>query len=221
MRNLTTFLSLAAIALTWRENAGMAEDSPKNLRDQSEIVKLAVGDSAPMFKSVDECGREWASADHVGRKFLVIYFYPADFTTGCIKQAEAFRDAMNALADKGVTVVGVSGDSVQNHGLFKRTWKLNYPLLSDESAVVAAKFGVPVKAGGKVVPYGPDRKRLLDENGDSLHLERKTTFARWTIVVGKDGKILYKNVVVRPAEDARQVLELVEKLEAGSESGRN
>lgn len=185
-----------------------------------KLVDLPIGEVAPAFESVDDRGQRWVSADYVGKKYLVLYFYPADFTTGCIKQAETFRDTMNRLSEQGVQVIGISGDSVKNHELFKQSWMLNYTLLADEEGRVAKKFGVAVQPGGNVVPSGPDRKRILDENGESFRLQRSATFARWTFIIGKDGKILYKNTEVQPAKDSRQVLEFIENLEkagAGTE----
>src|SRR5262245_57986346 len=80
---------------------------------------LKVGDPAPKFDSIDDQGKPWKSSDHVGKKVLVVYFYPADMTPGCTKQACGFRDDMGKLAGKNVEVVGVSGDSVANHKVFK------------------------------------------------------------------------------------------------------
>ena len=57
-------------------------------------AKLKVGDKAPKFEAQDADGETWKSSDHVGKKVLVLYFYPADFTTGCTKQACGFRDDM-------------------------------------------------------------------------------------------------------------------------------
>ena len=70
-----------------------------------------VGDKAPAFQSVDENGKTWKSTDHVGKKIVVLYFYPADFTGGCTAQACGFRDNLKDLSSKNVEVVGVSGDS--------------------------------------------------------------------------------------------------------------
>src|SRR5271168_3386075 len=74
-----------------------------------------VGDAAPAFESKSDDGKAWKSEDHVGKQVVVIYFYPADFTGGCTKQACAYRDDFKKFTDKGVEVVGVSGDSVQGH----------------------------------------------------------------------------------------------------------
>src|SRR5437762_10780768 len=76
---------------------------------------VKVGDKAPEFEAQDEQGKTWKSKDHVGKKIVVVYFYPADFTGGCTKQACGFRDDLGKLADKGVEVVGISGDTVKTH----------------------------------------------------------------------------------------------------------
>ena len=78
-------------------------------------VDLKVGDKAPKFEAMDDTGKLWKSADHVGKKIMVVYFYPADFTGGCTKEACGYRDDYSALTEKGVDVVGVSGDSVHGH----------------------------------------------------------------------------------------------------------
>jgi len=91
-------------------------------------VDLNVGDEAPKFVSVGDDGKPWKSEDYVGKKIVVVYFYPADLTGGCTKQACGFRDGMKKLQKEGVEVVGVSGDSVENHKLFKKSPRLElYP----------------------------------------------------------------------------------------------
>ena len=215
MRNLIAVLTLLALARFTTCGLSAAEE---NAHTKSAPVNLSVGAAAPIFNSIDDRGKPWASGDHVGKQYMVIYFYPADFTTGCTKQAATFRDTMNLLADQDVSVIGVSGDSVLNHRLFKKAWKLNFTLLADEAGEIAAKFGVPIQPGGKVVPRGPDRKILTDENGKQVRLERKTTFARWTFIIGKDGKILYKNTKVQPVNDSQQVLGFIAKLKKESKS---
>ena len=116
-------------------------------------VDLEVGNVAPAFAGADEQGPEWKSSDHVGKKIVVVYFYPADFTGGCTKQAESWRDNMNSIVAKGVEVIGISGDAVLNHKLFKESWKLNFTLLADGEATIAKQFGacVVLKGCGTVV----------------------------------------------------------------------
>ena len=108
----------------------------------AEDVKLEVGAAAPEFTSKDDTGKDWKSTDHVGKKIVVVYFYPADLTAGCTKQACGFRDDMAKLQQDGVEVVGVSGDSVANHKIFKDEKKLNFTLLADEDHAVAERYGV-------------------------------------------------------------------------------
>ena len=175
-------------------------------------VDLEVGNVVPAFAGTDERGQEWKSSEHVGKKIVVVYFYPADFTSGCTKQAESWRDNMNSIVAKGVEVIGISGDAVLNHKLFKESWKLNFTLLADGEATIAKQFGVPTRGGGRVRPRGPDRQYLVDEAGERIVLERKATFARWTFVVAKDGTIVYKNTKVNPAKDSLQVLEFIDGL---------
>jgi peroxiredoxin Q/BCP len=170
---------------------------------EEDKTELKRGDKAPSFQAIDDQGKTWKSSDHVGKKVIVVYFYPADFTGGCTKQACTYRDDMDKLTAKNIEVVGVSGDSAKTHALFKKHHKLNFTLLADEKGEIAKKFGVPVKAGGKVDGF--------DENGKRIKVERGVTIPRWTFVIGKDGTIIYKNPKVSPAQDSKQILEVVEK----------
>ena len=169
------------------------------------MFSLKVGDSAPEFEAKDDQGKLWKSKDHVGKKVVVVYFYPADMTGGCTKQACAFRDSKDDLKKAGVTVVGVSGDSVRNHQLFKKAHSLNFPLLADEDGRVAKAFGVPVRGGGEV-------NRTID--GVEEVLVRGVTASRWTFVIGPDGRIAHKNTKVNAAEDSKSVLKVVQQLTA-------
>jgi peroxiredoxin Q/BCP len=167
--------------------------------------ELQVGDKAPTFNLRTEADKTWSTSDHYGKKWIVIYFYPGDFTPGCTTQANAFRDAMNKLTEKGVEVVGVSGDSVKTHELFKKAQKLNFTLLSDEDGTVAKQFGVPLSKGAKV--------KAKDAEGNPFEFERAGTAARWTFIVDKNGKVVYKNTKVTPADDAKKILEFITKAE--------
>jgi peroxiredoxin Q/BCP len=165
---------------------------------------LKVGDAAPVFESVDDQGKPWKSADHVGKKIVVVFFYPADFTGGCTKQACGFRDDLAKLTDKGVEVVGVSGDSAKTHAQFKKEHKLPFTLLADEKGETATKFGVPVKVG--------EAKAKVKVGGEETEIVRGATIQRWTFVIGKDGKVVYVNPKVTAPNDSKDVLEVVEKL---------
>lgn len=166
---------------------------------------LNVGDVAPAFQSTDANGLTWKSSDHLGKKFIVVYFYPGDFTPGCTAQAKKFQENMNKLYDQGAEVVGVSGDSAKTHALFKDAYKLTYTLIADEKGELAKKFGVPVSKGADVKFRQPD-KTLLE-------FKREVTTARWTFLIGLDGKVLYKNTKVNPVDDSKQISVILEKLE--------
>ncbi len=163
-----------------------------------------VGDPAPTFEAQDDQGKTWKSSEHFGKKIVVIYFYPADMTGGCTAQACAFRDDMGELADKEVEVVGVSGDSVENHQLFKKAHGLNFTLLADVDGKVADAFGVPKTVGEKTV------KAVID--GVTHDLTRNVTTQRWTFIVDRDGKIAYKDPSVNARQDSQKVLAALDKL---------
>jgi thioredoxin-dependent peroxiredoxin len=168
-------------------------------------VDLQVGDPAPVIEARTDEDKTWTSADHYGKKWVVVYFYPGDFTPGCTAQANAFRDAMHKLNEEGVAVVGVSGDSVATHKLFKSHHKLNFPLLADEKGEVAKAFGVAVNKGGK--------SPTINEKGEKAQADRGVTIARVTVVIGLDGNIAAIDTVGNAGGDAKRIEELVSKLE--------
>jgi peroxiredoxin Q/BCP len=168
-------------------------------------IDLKVGDVAPAFQAIDDQGATWKSSDHVGKKYIVVYFYPGDFTPGCTAQAKAFQDNMNKLYDQGAEVVGVSGDSAATHALFKKAFKLEFTLLADETGRLAKQFGVPTSPGAEV--------RAKDEDNKVVRLKREITAARWMFLIGLDGKVIYKNTKVNPVDDSKQVGAILEKLE--------
>jgi peroxiredoxin Q/BCP len=165
--------------------------------------ELKVGAKAPDIQATDDQGKSWKLADRLGKKVVVVYFYPADFTGGCTKQACSYRDNFQKLADMGVEVVGISGDSAKTHSLFKQEHKLPFTLLADESGAIAKSFGVPVKAGGTV---------KVKVAGQELTITRGATASRWTFVIDKQGQIAYRNDKVNAAEDSKAILEVIEKL---------
>ena len=199
---------LMALALMVCGTIQAAED-PK---PEAPAAGLAVGESLPAFESTDEQGLPWKSADHVGKKVLVLYFYPGDFTGGCIKQAEAYREGLAKLEELGVELVGVSGDEAATHKLFKETYGLKHALLADPEGKLAKLVGVPVSAGGRVSPTTPDRKPIPDADGKRSVFERPVTIARWTLVVDKDGKIASLRNIVDPVTDSEDVRKIVEAL---------
>jgi thioredoxin-dependent peroxiredoxin len=161
---------------------------------------LSSGDNAPVFKAPADDGSTWNIQDVLGKKYIVVYFYPAAMTGGCTKQACSYRDHRDDLLEAGVEVVGVSGDRVENLRLFKEAENLNFTLLSDEKGDIARAFGVPVGDGGTVT-------RTI---GDTEHeLVREITTRRWTFIIGKNSKIIYKNDSVNAENDTEEVLNFI------------
>jgi peroxiredoxin Q/BCP len=180
-------------------NATPAQDKIKDV-----AVKLKVGDKAPSFKSIDEEGKTFNSSDVIGKKTLVLYFYPADFTGGCTSQACGFRDDIDKLNAKGVRVVGVSGDSVETHKLFKAKHKLPFTLLADGKAEIAKAYGVPFK-------LGEGKAKGENEKGEKIDVVRTATINRWTVVIDKGGRIASIDMVGNAAGDAKRVADLVKE----------
>jgi len=170
---------------------------------EAQEVSLNVGDKAPKFKAVADDGKVWNSKKIVGKKNLVVYFYPAAMTGGCTKQACAYRDAREDLSSVDAEVVGISGDEVQNLELFKRENQLNFTLLSDPKGKIAQMFGVPVREGEKSIER--------EVEGVLYTLKRGLTTMRWTFVIDKEGKVIYKSSDVNAAEDSKAVLEALRK----------
>src|SRR5262249_21814935 len=96
---------LGVVALAYL-GANSAQAHGKKAKQKAQL-KVKVGDTAPDFESVDEQGKAFKSKDVVGKTIVVLYFYPADFTGGCTKQACGFRDDIEKLEGAGVLVVGV------------------------------------------------------------------------------------------------------------------
>lgn len=170
---------------------------------QAQDSALKVGDRAPSFEALDDRGQLWRSADHVGDKLLVVYFYPAAMTGGCTKQACAFRDDRTTLTSLGAEVVGISGDRVENLKVFKGQNRLNFPLLSDSAGTIARAFGVPLKAGGVIT-------RTVD--GREIELKRDVTTARWTFIIDRNGRIAYRDTEVDAEGDSKAVISAIRRM---------
>jgi peroxiredoxin Q/BCP len=165
---------------------------------------FAVGDKAPQFNANTHTGDLWQAEDRVGRgKYVVVYFYPAAMTGGCTKQACSYRDQAADLGKLDVEVIGISADPVNNLKLFRDAHNLNFTLLSDVNGFVARLFGVPVTKGGSF-------NTTID--GKEIVLKRPCTFARWTFILGKDGKVLYKDTHVDAPNDSRKAIEFLRNL---------
>lgn len=169
----------------------------------AQDTSLNEGDDAPEFQAISVDGDIWKSEDHIGESLLVVYFYPAAMTGGCTAQACSFRDDKTVLTEMGAEVIGVSGDTIENLEIFKRANSLNFPLLSDTEGNVARAFGVPVRDGGTT-------SHIVD--GEEVELTREVTAARWTFIIDREGKIVYKDTEVDAEGDSQTVINAIRQL---------
>lgn len=142
-------------------------------------MELKVGDRIPNFISKDTEGNDFDSQDFVGKKPLVIYFYPKDNTPGCTTQACSFRDQYEDFKDLGAEVIGISSDDVSSHKKFATQYKLPFILLSDSDKEIRKLFGVPSNMFGLLpgrVTYVIDRdgeiKMIFDSMMASKHIPK-------------------------------------------------
>jgi peroxiredoxin Q/BCP len=125
--------------------------------------KVKVGDSAPDFALPNQSGETLRLRDLVGKKIIVLYFYPKDFTLGCTAEACAFRDNYEVFKEAGAEVVGVSSQSVDSHKRFALANQLPFILLSDEDSKVRKLYGASSAFGlmpGRVT-YVIDKKGIV------------------------------------------------------------
>lgn len=137
-------------------------------------MTLEIGDKVPDFNVPTDSNDHISLSDYRG-KTLVLYFYPKDDTSGCTKQACAFRDDLSRFNEMNCCVVGVSKDSVKKHDKFKNKYDLNFPLLSDEGNDICERYGVWKEKSMYGKTYmGIERTTfLIDDNGVIQKIWRK------------------------------------------------
>lgn len=150
------------------------------------MVELKVGDKSPEFSLMDERGRLVSLRDYLGKKAVILYFYPKDFTPGCTAEACSFRDDYKVYEERGAVVVGVSLDSVESHMKFSEKYNLPFLLLSDSQKEVAKAYGV-LGTGG--------------------FLAKRVTF-----VIDKEGKIAAVFPKVDVKHHSEEVLKVLDEL---------
>lgn len=132
---------------------------------------LTTGNQAPPFSLLDQDGNTHTLQDYAGRRVL-LYFYPKDDTPGCTTEACNFRDGYGEFQDMGLTVLGISGDSVKSHRKFSDKFSLPFPLLSDEDLEVCKAYGVwgKKKFMGRVYEGIKRMSFLIDGEGKILKI---------------------------------------------------
>lgn len=156
------------------------------------------GQKAPDFKIKDQDGNEVTLSSFAG-KWVVLYFYPKDNTSGCTKEACDFTDSISDFEKINATVLGVSPDSIESHQKFIAKHSLNITLLSDPDKVAHKLYG----AWGLKKNYGKEYEGVI----------------RSTFLIAPDGELAesWKNVKVRTKRKSGEVKHadiVKEKLEA-------
>lgn len=152
----------------------------------------AVGQAAPAFRLEDQNGKWHTPADHKGH-WVVLYFYPKDFTPGCTTEVCTFRDDVAKLRQAGADVLGVSLDDVKSHADFAAKYHVPFPLLSDADSRTAQAYGV------------------LTASKSGMKYARRTTF-----LIDPQGKVAKVYEDVDPEKNSAQVLADLTTLKASS-----
>ena len=110
--------------------------------------EIKVGSTIPAFTLPDQNGNLFDINSVLGKKNLVIYFYPKDDSPGCTAQACSFRDHFEVFSEADAVIIGISSQSVKSHKAFAEKYRLSFTLLSDEGNKIRKLFGVPTNLLG-------------------------------------------------------------------------
>ena len=154
-------------------------------RHNKEGVKE--GEKPPNFEFFDLAGEKHELDEIIGKKKIVIYFYPKDFTPGCTTEAEEFSADYQKFKENGIEIIGISPDSYESHLKFREKMSIPYMLVSDQNNAIAKKFGA----------YGLKKFMGKEYNGVN----------RSTFLLGKNGKITKIYEKVKPLGHSREILE--------------
>ena len=159
--------------------------------------RIQIGDRIPEFSLKNQDGNIVDIKEYLGKKKMVIYFYPKDGSLSCTRQACFFRDLSDVFEETGAVVIGISQQSVESHKRFADANNLNFNILSDPDNTVRKLFGVPSHLFG-LIP------------------------GRVTYVADKSGKVVYvfdsQIDVQRHVDEALKICLVLKKTDNGKES---
>lgn len=147
---------------------------------------LTSGERAPEFTLPDAAGKDRSLTELLSSGALVLYFYPADFTPGCTRQACLLRDLHGEIERAGLRVVGISPQSPQSHAKFQAKYNLPFVLLSDQHKAVIKMYGVngPLGIGVRRASYLIDAGRhIRDVVLADFRIGRHEEFVRKAILL--------------------------------------
>ena len=155
--------------------------------EEEKYVELVEGSDAPNFTMRDNHGKTIKLSDLHGKRDVVVYFYPEDFTPGCTTEATEFTRDYKKFNDSGIEIVGISPDDEESHKKFREKMGIPYPLVADTENEVSKNYGV----------YG--LKRFMGREYMGVN--------RSTFLVDKKGKIAKILKKVKPAGHSQEVFD--------------
>ena len=136
--------------------------------------EIKIGSTIPKFALKDQNGNLFDISSVLGKKSMVIYFYPKDDSPGCTKEACSFRDQFDVFTEADAVIIGISGQSVESHKEFAQKYRLGFTLLSDEGNKIRKLFGVPTNLFGLL----PGRVTYVtDKSGKVIYIFNSQTQA--------------------------------------------
>ena len=155
---------------------------------------LQLGQNAPVFTLPDADMQTVRLASFLGKKNIVLYFYPRDNTPGCTMEAADFSDHENEFGRCNCVILGVSRDDCLTHAAFRDKHGLSIGLLSDPEGEVCRRYGV-----------------LQEKEMDGV---RRECLVRSTFVIDKKGVIRHAEYGVKPRHHAQEIYDVVRKLKS-------
>ena len=161
---------------------------------------LKNGTSAPEFNLPDQDGKQHTLKSLLADGPLILYFYPADFTPGCTKEACSFRDLQTELVRANLRIVGVSPQDTDSHRRFAEKHDLNFPLLADTNRNLSSQLGIL-----DVV------SETYDEETGNVIIDGSYVTYRATYLIDEEGKIFHESVNDMPlGRNVNEYLRLVD-----------
>ncbi len=154
---------------------------------------LAVGHRAPEFVLQDDSGKDVSLSDLLQDGPLILYFYPADFTPGCTKEACTIRDIHYDIQSVGLQVAGISPQDVESHERFRKEHKLPFILLCDPDKLAVKMYDVdgPLGFGVRRVTYLINQDRIIQ---DAVQADLR---------IGKHAEFIEKAIMLRETAGLR------------------
>lgn len=154
---------------------------------------MKLNDVVKNFTLLNDKGENISLYD-INTKYVVLYFYPKDSTSGCTLEALGYKDLYQEFVDNDVTILGISKDSVKSHVKFKEKYELPFTLLSDENLDLVTYFDIYKEK--------------------SMYGRKYMGVVRTTYVLNDKHEIIMLNEKVNTKTDAQEVLEFIKGLEA-------